>query len=184
MDEALAELGIELPRSRKLACPQHSADRGTPPLHVYEDHFYCFGCGKHGDGIGLIAWFTGQDVRQLVATRSEQRKSSYNRLATKGMSPRDATKAAYVKYHEIHKQFFRDLAEIHADSPSWYYEMAISRWSEVFDDYTDWVKGHNLYDGDEPPAPHAQEQRLNLLAADLRTGLEFERKDAKRLREG
>ena len=34
-------------------CPFHE-DR-TPSMKLYEDHFFCFGCGKHGDVINLVA---------------------------------------------------------------------------------------------------------------------------------
>ena len=36
-----------------MRCPFH-ADR-VPSLKLYGDHFHCFGCGAHGDVIGLAA---------------------------------------------------------------------------------------------------------------------------------
>jgi len=35
----------------KVRCPFHDDD--TPSLHVYRDHYYCFGCGAHG---GHLDW--------------------------------------------------------------------------------------------------------------------------------
>ena len=44
----LAELVDEpVPKSRKICCPFH--DETTPSLHIYPDHFYCFGCHAYGD---------------------------------------------------------------------------------------------------------------------------------------
>lgn len=52
-----------------MRCPFH-ADR-TPSLKLYGDHFYCFGCGAHGDVIDLTAALLGCSksvaVRRLEA---------------------------------------------------------------------------------------------------------------------
>lgn len=45
--------GIEVSRSGFTSCLFHSEH--TPSLKLYDDHFYCFGCGKSGDVIALIA---------------------------------------------------------------------------------------------------------------------------------
>lgn len=36
-------------------CPFHNEKAGS--LKLYHDHFYCFGCGEHGDVIKLIGKF-------------------------------------------------------------------------------------------------------------------------------
>jgi hypothetical protein len=41
----------EQPINGKIACPFHEDD--TPSLHVYSDHYYCFGCHAHG---GHLDW--------------------------------------------------------------------------------------------------------------------------------
>src|SRR5262249_28471611 len=33
---------------------------GTPSLHVYPDHFHCFGCGAHGDHIDWLMMVEGK----------------------------------------------------------------------------------------------------------------------------
>src|SRR6516162_487331 len=43
---ALADLIGEQPINGKISCPFHEDD--TPSLHVYRDHYHCFGCGAHG----------------------------------------------------------------------------------------------------------------------------------------
>src|SRR5262249_54349563 len=42
----LADLIGEAPVYGEIRCPFHDDD--TPSLHVYDDHYYCFGCHKHG----------------------------------------------------------------------------------------------------------------------------------------
>lgn len=47
------QYGIEVNRSGFTSCLFH-AER-TPSMKLYHDHFHCFGCGKSGDVIALIA---------------------------------------------------------------------------------------------------------------------------------
>jgi DNA polymerase len=52
----------------KINCPFHDDD--TPSLHVYEDHYHCFGCGAHGDLVDLLVKIEGMsslDAEQAVA---------------------------------------------------------------------------------------------------------------------
>ena len=45
--------GIEINRSGFTSCLFHN--ERTPSLKLYSDHFHCYGCGKSGDIISLIA---------------------------------------------------------------------------------------------------------------------------------
>ena len=49
--------GLPVNRSDMICCPFHS-DR-HPSLKLYDDHFYCFGCHKHGDVIDFAAELLG-----------------------------------------------------------------------------------------------------------------------------
>ena len=53
MRAAAERYGLEVNFGDMAHCPFHE-DR-TPSMKLYEDHFYCFGCGKHGDVIDLVA---------------------------------------------------------------------------------------------------------------------------------
>ena len=50
---AAAKYGLEVNDGGMACCPFH--DDHTPSMKLYEDHFFCFGCGKHGDVIDLAA---------------------------------------------------------------------------------------------------------------------------------
>lgn len=52
MPEVCEAYGITVKRDVAL-CPFHTEKR--PSLHVYPDHFYCFGCGAGGDVIRFVA---------------------------------------------------------------------------------------------------------------------------------
>ena len=51
--EAARRYGLEINRYGKALCPFHN-DR-HPSLYVADDHYYCYGCGEHGDVIDLTA---------------------------------------------------------------------------------------------------------------------------------
>ncbi len=50
---AAERYGLEVNFGGMVRCPFHQ-DR-TPSMKLYEDHFYCFGCGKHGDVVTLVS---------------------------------------------------------------------------------------------------------------------------------
>ena len=60
----LADLIGGVPIDRKISCPFH-ADR-SPSLHVYTDHYYCFGCGAHGDRAGWLMRAGGLDYVEAL----------------------------------------------------------------------------------------------------------------------
>ena len=51
--EVAQHYGIEVNRSGFISCLFHAEK--TPSMKLYDDHFYCFGCGKGGDVIALVA---------------------------------------------------------------------------------------------------------------------------------
>lgn len=65
MPEVARFYGLEMNRAGMACCPFH--DDKTPSLKVYDDHFYCFGCGATGDCTGFVAKLFG--LRQIDAAR-------------------------------------------------------------------------------------------------------------------
>jgi DNA primase len=61
-------------RQWKGCCPFHGEK--TPSFHVYDDHYHCFGCGKHGDAIAFVMDSQGasfpEAVEQLAAEAGMQ----------------------------------------------------------------------------------------------------------------
>jgi hypothetical protein len=56
---SLADLVGEPLVNGKICCPFH--DDSTPSLHIYHDHFHCYGCGAHGDAIDWLMMVEGFD---------------------------------------------------------------------------------------------------------------------------
>ena len=69
LPDAAKRLCIEIPHSHMIRCPFH--EDHTPSLRLYDDHFYCFGCGASGDVIDFTARLLGikpgEAVRKLIA---------------------------------------------------------------------------------------------------------------------
>lgn len=179
MDEALEELGIERPRSNKIECPSCGSSQ-TPALHCYEDHWFCFSCGKSGDGIGLVALYTGQNVRTLVKQRS-----SGKRPARVGptLKPTDVHRAVKRQWREIHNWWFAKLHEIYKDSQLWAFERALDLYSDMFDQLTEEIEGWGHYMNEEPLAPFKAEKALREFRSHLERAVEVEEKRAKESRQ-
>lgn len=45
--------GLKMNRNGMACCPFH--DDKHPSMRIDENHFYCFGCGEHGDAIAFVA---------------------------------------------------------------------------------------------------------------------------------
>ena len=61
----LAELIGEPLVDGNLHCPFHADS--TPSLHIYPDHFHCFGCGVHGDHVDWLMMIEGMNRDEALA---------------------------------------------------------------------------------------------------------------------
>lgn len=52
MPDVLAMYGIKVPRNHKIPCVFHNEK--TASMHIYNDHYHCFGCGAHGDILEFV----------------------------------------------------------------------------------------------------------------------------------
>jgi len=106
-DEALAVLGKERPRDNKLSCPSgHQTPGGTPSLHVYDDSFYCFSCGKSGDAYGLIAFYTGKDIKDVLREYGDQ---NYGGGETVVSTRADMMHSVYAEWQEFNRTYWPAL---------------------------------------------------------------------------
>ena len=67
--EAARYYGLDVPVSGMLRCPFH--DDRHPSLKLYDDHFYCFGCQKHGDVIDFTAELLGLPLYEAACALAE-----------------------------------------------------------------------------------------------------------------
>lgn len=178
IDEALDELGIALPRSRKLECPKH--EDKTASLHVYEDSWYCYSCGLSGDGIGLVALFTGQDVRRLLAQRGDGRT---HRVATRGLSKTDVARNVQRERRALEHWWFDQISAAYAESSDWALLRAIDLWSQVFQDLDEQIIGKGAWLDEDKPAPYQAEGMIRQLRKRLELALPLEIQEGERTRQ-
>lgn len=72
--DAMDLLGISHDGRDKIACLDHNHDDSHPSMHIYEDHLYCFGCGKRLDVIDLVRYYKGYsftNALQWIATQAD-----------------------------------------------------------------------------------------------------------------
>ena len=70
MPEVARFYGLQINRSGMALCPFH--EEKTPSLKIYEDHFYCFGCGESGDCTRFVAKLFG------ISQKEAAKKISYD----------------------------------------------------------------------------------------------------------
>jgi DNA primase len=176
MDEALDELQLYLPNNHKLECPAH--DETIPSLHVYEDSWYCFSCGRNGDGIGLVALYTEQDVRSLVAQRGGGWHSK--RVQTRGLTKQEVARAVYRRYQDTHNWWFQQINLLYTDVPDWLLLRKLDLWSQAFDELRDRLLGHNGFEDDGPLLPFQAEPLIDEFRVELEQAIQHEQEEAKR----
>lgn len=63
-------------------------DRGAGSLKLYHDHFYCFGCGEHGDVIKL----TGKLLGLSPIDSARRLADDFNVIIHDDFNPREQTR--------------------------------------------------------------------------------------------
>ena len=62
--DAARKYGLAVGNHGMACCPYH--DDRHPSMKLYDDHFYCFACGAHGDVIDLTAKLLGLNFTEAV----------------------------------------------------------------------------------------------------------------------
>lgn len=107
--QVAAYYGIQVNRSDMLCCPFHQ-DR-HPSLKLYDDHFFCFGCHKHGDVIDFAAELLGLPLYEAACQLADVfgvDPSSVTSLRTGGTFPRGGRQ---IRPKKTEVQQFRDDQE-------------------------------------------------------------------------
>ena len=116
--DAAKMYGLSVQRNGMARCPFHNDTH--PSMKLYDDHFYCFACGAHGDVIDLTAKLLGLNFRETV-----------HRLAVDfGISPNDDPPAAVKPQRPHVSQFRRD--ELLCLSTLTEYEHLLRFWKQEY----------------------------------------------------
>ena len=116
--DAARQYGMTVQRNGMALCPFHNDTH--PSMKLYDDHFYCFACGAHGDVIDLTARLLGLNFKETV-----------RRLAVDfGISPNDDPPTAAMPQRPHVSQFRRD--ELLCLSTLTEYERLLCFWKQKF----------------------------------------------------
>ena len=110
--------GLKISRSGMAKCLFHNDT--NPSMKLYDDHFYCFACGAHGDVIDLTAKLLGLDFKEAVG-----------RLAADfGIGPNNDPPMGSLPQRAYLSQFRRD--ELLCVSTLTEYERVLRRWKQEY----------------------------------------------------
>ena len=116
--DAAKRYGLPVQRNGMTLCPFHNDTH--PSMKLYDDHFYCFACGAHGDVIDLTAKLLGLNFKEAV-----------HQLAVDfGISPNDDPPAAVKPPRPYLSQFRRD--ELLCLSTLTEYERLLRFWKQEY----------------------------------------------------
>ena len=116
--DAAKRYGLPVQRNGMALCPFHNDTH--PSMKLYDDHFYCFACGAHGDVIDLTAKLLGLNFKEAV-----------HQLAVDfGISPNDDSPAAVKPPRPYLSQFRRD--ELLCLSTLTEYERLLRFWKQEY----------------------------------------------------
>jgi len=116
--DAARQYGLSVHRNGMALCPFHNDT--NPSMKLYDENFYCFACGAHGDVIDLTAKLLGLNFTETV-----------HRLAVDfGISPGDAPPKGATPQRPYLSQFRRD--ELRCLSTLTEYERLLRLWKEKY----------------------------------------------------
>lgn len=119
--EAADMYGLKIGRNKMANCPFHN-DR-SPSLYIQADHFYCFGCGEHGDVIDLTAGLFGltkiEAARKLLNDFGIDQCETGAKTKTKRVSPYEK-----VRTHAVEQRCVKTLLEYRRLLWLWKQELA------------------------------------------------------------
>ena len=116
--DAARQYGMTVQRNGMALCPFHNDTH--PSMKLYDDHFYCFACGAHGDVIDLTAKLLGLNFKEAV-----------RRLSVDfGISPNDDPPTADMPQRPHVSQFRRD--ELLCLSTLTEYERLLRFWKQEY----------------------------------------------------
>lgn len=116
--DAAKRYGLPVQRNGMALCPFHNDTH--PSMKLYDDHFYCFACGAHGDVIDLTAKLLGLNFKEAV-----------HQLAVDfGISPNDDPPTAVKPPRPYLSQFRRD--ELLCLSTLTEYERLLRFWKQKY----------------------------------------------------
>lgn len=135
MSDVVGRYGLKPNRSGFIKCPFHKGDN-SPSMKIYDDSFYCFGCGASGDIFSFIMRMGGCSFREAYVSLG----GTYEHSSFKDTLERyHAIKARETrrKNQEKIKRFKQIVNEM-----SWIYR----KFYEIAEPFSDlWCESYNMH---------------------------------------
>ncbi len=124
--------GLQINRSGMACCPFR--EERTPSLKVYDDHFYCFGCGATGDCTGFVAKLFG--ISQFEAAKKISYDFGLNLFNREIAVPVNKALQAENDYRMWLKKAGDTLSE---------YLTQLTRWRKIYTPHNQTEQAHPLF---------------------------------------
>lgn len=109
INTAAEHYGLNVRKDTAL-CPFHAEK--TASMKLYHDHFYCFGCGEHGDIIKLTDKLLGlSPIDTAKRLASDFNVLIHDDFKSKGQARNQASPQMIVTYRERENRTYRLLAD-------------------------------------------------------------------------
>lgn len=119
MKDVLARYGIHPNRSGFINCPFHNEK--TASMKIYQDSYYCFGCGAHGDIFDFVSEMEDITFREsffeLGGTYEQKKETFGERMARYHAKKEREMQAKQADALKARRKLNNDLIDIYRD---WY----------------------------------------------------------------
>lgn len=117
MRDILGRYGLHPNRSGFICCPFHKEK--TASMKIYQDSYYCFGCGAHGDVFDFVGAMDGLSFREsfleLGGTYEQKTETFSERMARYHAQKEREMQAKQADALKARKKLNNDLIDIYRD---------------------------------------------------------------------
>ena len=166
--EVLNFYNIPIDKTNKILCPFHNDLR--PSMKIYDDHGYCFSCGKRADVADIIG-----AIKRISSYESAKMIAGDFGLIKNPLSPK-ATKVESIRLYKMKTNFYKAYKQL------WAYYCLLLHWQKEYKPTNPnlepnfrWVYAvHHInqvdYKLDLYTSCNSEEEKINLLKEDIESG--------------
>lgn len=119
MRDILSRYGIQPNRAGFIRCPFHKEK--TASMKIYQDSYYCFGCGAHGDVFDFVSAMDNltfrEAFRELGGTYEHKKETFNERMARYHAQKEREMRRKQADELKARRKLNNDLIDIYRD---WY----------------------------------------------------------------
>lgn len=123
MRDILARYGIQPNRAGFIRCPFHKEK--TASMKIYQDSYYCFGCGAHGDVFDFVSAMENltfrEAFRELGGTYEHKKETFSERMARYHAQKEREMRRKQADVLKARRKLNNDLIDIYR---AWYEKSA------------------------------------------------------------